>query len=99
MPAPPPDRPRRLVRSLLASAGCDNQAWAMGKHLAMQCHIEMTEDLVKSWCTGGADEIAGYVTRGRGVSIHRVNCSNLLALTQREPERVVEVAAEVWGGA
>ena len=29
------------------------------------------------------DEIAGYVTRGRGVSIHRVNCSNLLALTQR----------------
>ena len=28
------------------------------------------------------------------MSIHRVNCSNLLALTQREPERVVEVA---WG--
>ena len=40
------------------------------------------------------DEIAGYVTRGRGVSIHRTNCSNLQALTQREPERVVEVA---WG--
>jgi GTP pyrophosphokinase len=40
------------------------------------------------------DEIAGYVTRGRGVSIHRTNCSNLLALTQREPERVIEVA---WG--
>jgi GTP pyrophosphokinase len=40
------------------------------------------------------DEIVGYVTRGRGVSIHRTNCSNLLALTQREPERVVEVA---WG--
>jgi GTP pyrophosphokinase len=40
------------------------------------------------------DDIVGYVTRGRGVSIHRTNCSNLLALTQREPERVVEVA---WG--
>ncbi|HET9024775.1 MAG TPA: bifunctional (p)ppGpp synthetase/guanosine-3',5'-bis(diphosphate) 3'-pyrophosphohydrolase [Burkholderiaceae bacterium] len=40
------------------------------------------------------DEIVGYVTRGRGVSIHRTTCSNLLALTQREPERVVEVA---WG--
>ncbi|MGB2817348.1 MAG: bifunctional (p)ppGpp synthetase/guanosine-3',5'-bis(diphosphate) 3'-pyrophosphohydrolase, partial [Burkholderiaceae bacterium] len=40
------------------------------------------------------DEIVGYVTRGRGVSIHRTSCSNLLALTQREPERVVEVA---WG--
>ncbi len=42
---------------VLASAGCDNQAWAMGKHLAMQCHIEMTEELVKSWCSVGADEI------------------------------------------
>jgi GTP pyrophosphokinase len=40
------------------------------------------------------DEITGYVTRGRGVSIHRVSCSNLQSLTQREPERVVEVA---WG--
>jgi GTP pyrophosphokinase len=40
------------------------------------------------------DEIVGYVTRGRGVSIHRANCSNLQALTLRQPERVVEVA---WG--
>jgi len=40
------------------------------------------------------DDITGYVTRGRGVSIHRANCSNLQALMQREPERVVEVA---WG--
>jgi GTP pyrophosphokinase len=31
------------------------------------------------------DEIVGYVTRGRGVSIHRAACSNLQALTQREP--------------
>ena len=40
------------------------------------------------------DEIGGYVTRGRGVSIHRAGCSNLLALARRQPERVVEVA---WG--
>ncbi len=40
------------------------------------------------------DEITGYVTRGRGVSIHRAACSNLQSLIQREPERVVEVA---WG--
>jgi GTP pyrophosphokinase len=40
------------------------------------------------------DEIGGYVTRGRGVSIHRARCSNLLALVRRQPERVVEVA---WG--
>jgi GTP pyrophosphokinase len=40
------------------------------------------------------DEIGGYVTRGRGVSIHRAACSNLQALIRRQPERVVDVA---WG--
>ncbi|HYM47395.1 MAG TPA: bifunctional (p)ppGpp synthetase/guanosine-3',5'-bis(diphosphate) 3'-pyrophosphohydrolase, partial [Burkholderiaceae bacterium] len=40
------------------------------------------------------DEIAGYVTRGKGVSIHRASCSNLRALSKRAPERVVDVA---WG--
>ena len=28
---------------LLSSAHCANQAYAIGKHLAMQCHVEMTE--------------------------------------------------------
>ncbi|MGH6610763.1 MAG: RelA/SpoT family protein [Burkholderiaceae bacterium] len=40
------------------------------------------------------DEIAGYVTRGKGVSIHRASCSNLKSLIRRAPERVVDVA---WG--
>lgn len=42
------------------------------------------------------DEIVGYVTRGKGVSIHRGSCSNLKSLLERAPERVVEVA---WGKA
>ena len=40
------------------------------------------------------DAIAGFVTRGRGVSIHRRDCHSYLALAEREPERVIEVA---WG--
>jgi GMP synthase-like glutamine amidotransferase len=43
---------------VLSSAWCANQAFALGKHLAMQCHIEMTEELVQSWCEGGSGEIA-----------------------------------------
>ena len=43
---------------LLSSPWCANQAFALGKHLGMQCHIEMTEDLVQTWCRGGAREIA-----------------------------------------
>ncbi len=42
---------------LLASTHCQNQAYAMGKHLALQCHIEMTADMIKSWCEEGADEL------------------------------------------
>jgi GTP pyrophosphokinase len=36
------------------------------------------------------DEIIGFVTRGRGVTIHRVNCSNARALMST-PERIIEV--------
>ena len=34
---------------LLSSQHCVNQAYAFGKHLAMQCHVEMTGDLVEKW--------------------------------------------------
>jgi GMP synthase-like glutamine amidotransferase len=42
---------------LLSSEYCANQAYAIGKHLAMQCHIEMTAEMIAVWCTGGADEV------------------------------------------
>jgi GTP diphosphokinase / guanosine-3',5'-bis(diphosphate) 3'-diphosphatase len=38
------------------------------------------------------DAIVGYVTRGRGVTVHRQDCSNIQA--QVEPERMVEVTWE-----
>lgn len=45
------------AQHLLASAHCENQAYAIGKHLALQCHIEMTCEMVKTWCEVGRDEI------------------------------------------
>ena len=42
---------------VLGNARCANQAFALGKHLGMQCHVEMTEQLIRNWCRGGADEI------------------------------------------
>lgn len=42
---------------LLASKFCSNQAYSLGKHLAFQCHIEMTADMVASWIEAGAQEI------------------------------------------
>ena len=40
------------------------------------------------------EPIAGYITQGRGVTIHRQDCANLLALTSQHHERLIEVS---WG--
>ncbi|NME82485.1 bifunctional (p)ppGpp synthetase/guanosine-3',5'-bis(diphosphate) 3'-pyrophosphohydrolase [Clostridium sp. SM-530-WT-3G] len=42
------------------------------------------------------DEILGYITKGRGVSVHRKDCQNLKNLIETDGERVVEVS---WGTA
>ena len=41
------------------------------------------------------DAISGYVTLGRGVSVHRQDCENLMHLEMNEPERIIDVN---WGG-
>ncbi len=40
------------------------------------------------------DPIIGYITLGRGVSIHRQDCANALQLQEKEQERIIEVS---WG--
>ncbi len=40
------------------------------------------------------DEIGGFVTRGKGVSVHRADCSNFREIAARNGERVIPVA---WG--
>ena len=40
------------------------------------------------------DSIVGYITRGKGVTIHRADCSNILNLRESERERLIDVD---WG--
>lgn len=42
------------------------------------------------------DDIKGYVTKGRGVSVHRADCNNLKSLIKYDKNKVVEVS---WGRA
>ena len=42
------------------------------------------------------DEVAGFITRGRGVSVHRSDCGQLQRLRLLDPDRIIEVS---WGGA
>jgi len=41
------------------------------------------------------DPIRGFVTRGKGVSVHREDCASLKRLAERQPERLIETD---WGG-
>lgn len=41
---------------LLSSAYCTNQMFALGIHLGMQCHVEMTPEMIATWGRQWADE-------------------------------------------
>lgn len=50
----PPGATRVLTNNF-----CNNQMFALGPHLAMQCHVEMTPEIIDEWCTSWASEVAG----------------------------------------
>ncbi|HTS55001.1 MAG TPA: type 1 glutamine amidotransferase [Burkholderiales bacterium] len=76
---------------LLSSPWCPNQAFTLGNHLALQCHIEMTEELVRVWCKTGAREIE----RSSGPGVQSVD----QILTDLEPRLAAlhRVADRVYG--
>ena len=41
------------------------------------------------------DDIRGYITQGRGISVHRSDCEQLAELHHHAPERIIDT---VWGG-
>ena len=43
---------------ILTSDACANQAFVIGKSLAMQCHTEMTPEMIEDWCADWAAENA-----------------------------------------
>ena len=45
------------------------------------------------------DEIVGYVTRGRGVSIHRTDCVNIMCLQESERARLIDAEWQDMGSA
>lgn len=49
--------PPRGATPLLRSIWCEHQAFAIGNALALQCHIEMTPQMVKEWTEQGHDEL------------------------------------------
>ncbi len=48
--------PRGATR-ILGSPYCANQAFALDRHLGMQCHVEMTADLIRTWYADAGEEV------------------------------------------
>jgi len=74
-------RPRRLT--------------AVPGHDAHGVHVEGLDDVLvrmSHCCTPvPGDDIIGFVTRGRGVSVHRADCANAVSLMSNQPTRLIEV--------
>jgi GMP synthase-like glutamine amidotransferase len=51
------------ARALASSAYCGNQAFVLGPHLGMQMHVEMTPELIRSWCHDWHKEVASLAAR------------------------------------
>ncbi len=65
-------------------------------------HVEGLDDVMvrlSRCCTPvPGDEIVGFVTRGRGVTVHRSDCSNAVSLAQGQHDRIIEVDWDQhWG--
>ncbi len=55
------------AQNIASSEFCTHQAFAMGRHLAMQCHVEMTPQLIRAWCEDWHKEVASLSERVRSV--------------------------------
>lgn len=58
--------PSGAVR-IASSPYCANQAFALGPHLAMQCHVEMTPELIRAWCEDWGKEVESLAKRAPSV--------------------------------
>lgn len=84
--------PRDAVR-IWSSAQCANQAFALGIHLGMQCHIEMTAEMIESWCESGAEEIEHSIGGSPAVqrpAEMRENLASRLAALHAVADRVYD---------
>jgi GMP synthase-like glutamine amidotransferase len=48
---------------LASSPYCENQIFALGSSLAMQCHVEMTPELIQTWCMDWGKEVQALAAR------------------------------------
>ncbi|WP_457631837.1 RelA/SpoT family protein [Oceanithermus sp.] len=86
--------PHQVFR-FLAPPEAQKRTWAAPKPpprptgVLLEGHLQAPIKLASCCKPVRGDEILGYVTRGRGVTIHRADCPNMRRLLRDEPERCI----------
>lgn len=86
------DADQLIAQRLARSEGLDQQAG--GKGVLVVGMDSLLTQLARCCKPAPGDPIGGYVTRGKGVAVHRSDCTNLRQMAGRHPERIIPVA---WG--
>ena len=90
----PPDAPVPQDEFLLKKAQARSGSRAAKSGVLVVGIDSLMTQLARCCKAAPPDAIVGFVTRGKGVTIHRRDCSSLRELVARSPERVIEVE---WG--
>jgi GTP pyrophosphokinase len=89
----PPEPPRTPDEAIVAKRARPDAEAPRGGVLVVGVESLLTS-LARCCRPAPPDAIGGYVTRGKGVAIHRADCSNFRQMAARAPERVIAVE---WG--
>lgn len=85
-----PEQPEESIQAMVRKPRANNPAHK-GSVLVVGVDSLMTQ-LAKCCKPAPPDDIRGFVTRGKGVSVHRSDCSNFREMAARNEERVIDVA-------
>ena len=62
---------------ILTGSHCGNQAYVVdGRHLGMQCHVEMTPEMIASWLESGGDEIVENLSSPAVATAERIRAES-----------------------
>ncbi|MES2089349.1 MAG: bifunctional (p)ppGpp synthetase/guanosine-3',5'-bis(diphosphate) 3'-pyrophosphohydrolase [Pseudomonadota bacterium] len=94
-PAPPEQNVDELIaQKIVARSEADLANSGQGRGVLVVGMDSLLTQLARCCKPAPPDAIGGYVTRGKGVAVHRSDCSNFRQMAGRHHERVIPVT---WG--
>lgn len=78
------------AQRVLFGSHCLNKGFRLGRHFAFQCHFEVTEEIVREWCTIHSEELASV----KGPAVQ--SAEEILAQMRQQLPKLKQVARRVY---